>query len=159
MFRRLTPLLSAALLFGATASSAEGQDVGDPSRLAGVTSVSTRAHVTWDDEIVMAGGATGEQYEGALIQAFDAAMSDSSVTLDQEVPGFLMCRVETTFDGVIIAYSLRVEYHEPLGPNREPAITWFKSWLGTYGMQQLHLMFGLGDLCAEGFEEDWRSAN
>ena len=105
-------------------------------------------------------GATGGQYQDALIARVRALpWMAPSVALDPEAPGFLMCRVETTFDGVIIAYSLRVEYHEPLGAGGAPAITWFKSWLGTYGMQQVHLMFGLGELCAEAFEEDWNLAN
>lgn len=159
MVKLATSVQLATLLAGVSVSPCGAQEVGDPLRLTGVTEVSTRAHVTWDEEIVLAGGATGGQYEDALIAAFDAGMSGSRVALDQDAPGFLMCRVETTFDGVIIAYSLRVEYHEPLGADGEPAITWFKSWLGTYGMQQLHLMFGLGTLCAEAFEEDWNLVN
>ncbi len=159
MLLRPTCMLLAALLTGVAASGSHAQEVGDPARLAGVASVSTRANVLWDEEIVLAGGATGGQYQDALIAAFDLAMEGSGVVLDPDAPGFLMCRVETTFDGVIIAYSLRVEYHEPLGADGAPAITWFKSWLGTYGMQQLHLMFGLGELCAEAFKEDWNLVN
>lgn len=138
-----------------------GQTVADPARLAGLMEVQTRAEADWDELItVEAGGATSGQFLQALEASFRDAVAEADAA-PRVVDGALVtvtCHVDTFYDTGLIVYSLRVQTEEP-GPDGAPVITWIKSGVGSYTVQQLHLMFRLGEQCAESFLGDWRGAN
>lgn len=147
---------------GATAAeSAVAQDASDPARLSGLSSVGARVEATWDELITTeAGGATTGQFLQALRMSFEGAIADAEAgpTLDSDASRYLVCHVDTFYETGLIVYSLRVSLHEPF-PERGSVIIWIKSWVGSYTVQQLHLMFTLGEQCADGFAEDWSVAN
>ena len=58
----------------------------------------------------------------------------------------------------LIVYSLRTQLERPAADGQR-IITWIKSWVGSFTVQQMHVMFTLGEQCAESFLEDWKSAN
>ena len=141
--------------------SAAAQSVEDPARLAALTRVQVRAEAAWDELITMeAGGATPEQFEDALRQTFERtlAAADAGPSVVPGAPVTVACHVDTFYDTGLIVYGLRVQVESP-GPDGRPVVLWIKSWVGSYTVQQLHLMFSLGEQCAESFLEDWRSAN
>ncbi|MDX1495067.1 MAG: hypothetical protein R3253_13445 [Longimicrobiales bacterium] len=138
-----------------------GQSVDDPSRLGGVASVQLRAEAQWDELItVEAGGATEGQFLEALALTFRDAIAgaDAAPSLADDANVTVACHVDTFYDTGLIVYSLRVQT-EAAGPDGAPVITWIKSDVGSYTVQQLHLMFRLGEQCAASFLEDWRGAN
>lgn len=165
------PLLVATVLSSAStrllaaqsvpAPSVSAQSVEEPSRLAGVDRIQLRAEAQWDEAItVEAGGATPGQFLEALRMTFRESLgvADPSPGLDDAAPVTVTCHVDTFYDNPLIIYSLRVQTEEP-GADGEPVITWIDSWVGSFTVQQLHLMFRLGERCAETFLEDWRSVN
>lgn len=140
---------------------AVGQTVDDPARLSGLMTVDVHAEAQWDELItVEAGGATQGQFLEALQQSFrDAiAQADAAPGVLDGSPVTVTCHVDTFYDTGLIVYSLRVQT-ETAGPDGAPVITWIKSTVGSYTVQQLHLMFRLGQQCADSFLEDWRGAN
>jgi hypothetical protein len=152
--------LSAIALLG-LATPIAAQDVSDPARLAGVESVAVRASAVWDELITTsAGGATEAQFEEALLMGLRDAISgaERGPRLDDEAASFLLCHVDTFYESTLIIYSVRVSYHEP-GPGGQPAITWLRSWVGSYTAQQLHVIWTLADQCADAFLGDWRTVN
>jgi hypothetical protein len=160
---RTAPVLAGILFTGSLAAAASlcAQAVEDPSRLAGLERVQVRAEAVWDELITMeAGGATPEQFEDALRQTFERtiAEADAAPSIVAGAPVTVACHVDTFYDTGLIVYGLRTQVEAP-GPDRQPAILWIKSWVGSYTVQQLHLMFSLGEQCAESFLEDWSSVN
>lgn len=153
----LTGLLATACLPAAV----QGQSVADPTRLAGLMEVQTRAEADWDELItVEAGGATAGQFLQALEASFrDAiAQADAAPNVVDGAAVTVTCHVDTFYDTGLIVYSLRVQTEEP-GADGAPVITWIKSGVGSYTVQQLHVMFRLGEQCADSFLEEWRGAN
>ena len=73
-------------------------------------------------------------------------------------PTGLACHVDTFYETGLIVYSLRAQVERP-GDDGQPVIVWIRSWVGSFTVQQLHLMFSLGEQCAETFLEAWRSVN
>jgi hypothetical protein len=152
--------LAAATLSG-LAAPVTAQDVSDPARLAGVQGVAVRTSAVWDEMITTsAGGATEAQFEEALLMGLRDAIdsAERGPQLDDDAGAFLLCHVDTFYESGLIVYSVRVSYHEP-GPGDRPAITWLRSWVGSYTAQQLHVIWTLADQCADAFLEDWRSVN
>ncbi|MDA0327953.1 MAG: hypothetical protein O2958_02910 [Gemmatimonadetes bacterium] len=148
-------------LFAVWASPIAGQAVQDPARLAGVVRVQVRADAVWDEQItVSAGGATPEQFVEALRQSFASsiASADAAPSIVPGAPNTVACHVDTFYESGLIVYALRVHAERP-GADGAPVITWIKSWVGSYSVQQLHLMFRLGEQCAESFLADWKSVN
>ena len=137
------------------------QAVDDPTRLAGVDRVQLRASAAWDEMITMsAGGATPDQFRQALLQTFTESIADSDAA-PSVVPGApqtIACHVDTFYETGQIIYSLRTQLERP-GDDGQPVIVWIKSWVGSFNVQQMHVMFTLGEQCAESFLEDWRGAN
>lgn len=153
-------LLTTVLLAGAERPLA-AQSVDDPVRLAGVPAVRPDAEAQWDEAItVEAGGATPDQFLQALRMSFRETLAgaDPAPGVDDGAPVTVTCHVDTFYDNPLIIYSLRVQTEEARRDG-EPVITWIDSWVGSFTVQQLHLMFGLGEQCAESFLEDWRSVN
>lgn len=150
-----------AAAFGALAPALHAQSIDDPSRLAGVDRVDVRAEAVWDEGITMeAGGATPDQFLQALRQTFREAIAsaDAAPSVVEGAPVTVTCHVDTYYETGQIIWSLRVQT-EAAGADGRPVITWIKSWVGNFTVQQLHLMFQLGNRCAESFLEDWRGAN
>ena len=137
------------------------QSVSDPVRLAGLDPVQVRAEAQWDELITMeAGGATPDQFLEALRMTFreHIAEADAAPALEAGAPVTVACHVDTFYDSGLITWALRVQT-EVRGDDGAPVITWIKSWVGSYTVQQLHLMFRLGEQCAESFLQDWRGVN
>ena len=149
------------LLVGATPAPTLAQAVDDVSRLAGIDRVDVRVEAQWDELITMeAGGATPGQFLEALRMTFrdGIAQADAAPSVVDGAAVTVTCHVDTFYDTGLIVYSLRVQT-EAMGDDGAPVITWIKSDVGSYTVQQLHLMFRLGEQCAQIFLEDWRSAN
>lgn len=153
------------LLIAATALSlpeiAAAQDVGDTTRLAGLSTVDVRVEASWDDAITMdAGGATADQFRQALRMTFEETIesADAAPGLLEGAPTTVTCHVDTFYEPGQIIYSLRTQVEQP-GEDGAPVITWIRSWVGSFNMQQMHVMFTLGTQCAERFLDDWASAN
>ena len=143
------------------AEPGQAQEIGDPSRLAGVRSVAVRVTAVWDELITTAaGGATEGQFREALLMGLEAAIRNAEIgpTLGPDAPNYVLCHVDTYYDSGLIVYSVRVSHHEPDAQGR-PVITWLQSWVGSYPAQQLHLMWTLADQCAKALLEDWQTAN
>lgn len=156
----LTALLLPALLHAPAPASAQMEAFGDPARLRGVTPLAARAVVDWDQLITeTAGGATEDQFQQAVAQTFEAELEALGVSIDAGSERFLMCRVETLYNSGVIAFAARVELHEPFGSAGQTAITWHRTWIGTAPVQGMHLLFRIGEQCAEDFAEAWNAAN
>lgn len=147
-------LLLVTPAFAATRATAQDASFGDPSRLAGATPLGVRAAVQWDDLITeTAGGATEDQFHDAVVQTFENTLEGLGVALDPAAERFLVCRVETLYDSGLIAFAARVELHEPFGDGRSTAITWHRTWIGTTPVRGMHMLFTIGEQCAEDFVE------
>ena len=145
----------------ASAGAVAAQSVEDVSRLAGLASVDVRAEAVWDELITMeAGGATAGQFLQALQMTFRDAIADAAdaPAVVEGSPTSVACHVDTFYETGLIVWSLRAQVEAP-GPDGRPVITWIRSWVGSFTVQQLHLMFSLGEQCAEAFLESWRAAN
>jgi hypothetical protein len=156
---RLTAL--AAITFVAPTTAIHAQSIDDPARLAGIERVQLRADAAWDDMITQsAGGATGAQFEEALEMTFRDAITsaEAAPSVVAGAPATVACHVDTFYETGQIVYSLRTQLERP-GDDGQPVIVWIKSWVGNFSVQQMHVMFTLGDQCAESFLEDWKSAN
>ncbi|MCH1569744.1 MAG: hypothetical protein L7S64_00210 [Longimicrobiales bacterium] len=150
--------LAATLL---AAPSADAQSVEDVSRLSGVTTVDVRVSATWDEAITMdAGGATGDQFRQALLMTFKETISEAEAAPSalEGAPSTVTCHVDTFYEPGQIIYGLRTQLEQP-GEDGAPVVSWIRSWVGSFSMQQMHVMFTLGTLCAEQFLDDWVSAN
>lgn len=151
--------LALALLLVTPALAAKGagaQDAsfGDASRLAGAAPLGVRAAVDWDQLITeTAGGATEDQFQEAVVQTFENKLAELGVSLDPAAERFLVCRVETLYDSGLIAFAARVELHEPFGDGSSTAITWHRTWIGTTPVRGMHMLFTIGEQCAEDFVE------
>ena len=159
--RAVTTFVLHACLTGSVAASAAGQALQDPSRLAGLRQVQVRADAVWDEAITMsAGGATPEQFREAIQQTFQEsiATADAGPAVAPDAPTTVACHVDTFYDSGLIVYALRTQV-EAAGTDGLPVIVWLESSVGSYTVQQLHLMFGLGEQCAESFLAAWRSVN
>lgn len=153
-------LLFATLVQAPAEASAQMGAFGDPARLQGVTPVDVRAMVDWDDLITeTAGGATEEQFHQAVVQTFEATLREQEVDIDSSSERFLLCRVETIYNSGLISFAARVELHEPFGAPGQSAITWHRTWVGSAPVQGMHLLFQIGEQCAEDFVEAWTAAN
>jgi hypothetical protein len=153
-------VMAAAIAVALPHASVEAQDVGDSARLVGAGPVAVRVAVEWDEQITnTAGGATQEQYHEAVLQTFRQALEGTDVPLAEDAESFVLCRVQTYYDRGLIAYAVRVEYQEPLGPNGAPVVSWQRGWVGTTAVGGLHQMFALGEQCATDFAREWRAAN
>lgn len=147
--------------FGLVPSILEAQPLENISRLEGIRQVDVRAEAAWDEAItVSAGGATPDQFLDALRQTFRDALAeaDPGPTIVEGAAVTVACHVDTYYETGLIVYSLRTQVERD-GADGEPVITWLKSWVGSFTVQQLHLMFTLGAQCAESFLDDWASAN
>jgi len=141
-------------------AGASAQSLTDFARLAGADPVMAVVEVAWDDLITTsAGGATGDQFHQAMVWGFEEALASAGPSLVEDAPVQVVCRVETVFDGGVVAYSARVELRRVPADAGAPVITWFDSWVGTTGVQGLHQMFTLGQRCAKVFSDSWRLAN
>lgn len=152
--------LSIVLLLALPGAGA-GQSVEDPSRLAGIDRVQLRAEAQWDEMITMsAGGATPEQFRQALTMTFQETIEDAeagpSVVAGADLT--VTCHVDTFYETGQIVYALRTQL-ERLDSDGEPVIVWIKSWVGNFSVQQMHVMFTLGEQCAGSFLDDWKSVN
>lgn len=137
-----------------TSATAQDASFGDPSRLAEATPLAVRAAVQWDDLITeTAGGATEDQFHDAVVQTFENTLEELGVALDPAAERFLVCRVETLYDSGLIAFAARVELHEPFGDGSSTAITWHRTWIGTTPVRGMHMLFTIGEQCAEDFVE------
>lgn len=139
----------------------ESQTIDDPARLAGVERIQLRATSAWDEMITQsAGGATPDQFREALTMTFTDAISsaDAAPSVVPGAPLTVACHVDTFYETGQIVYGLRTQLERP-GDDGQPVIVWIKSWVGSFGVQQMHVMFTLGNQCAESFLEDWKSAN
>lgn len=135
-----------------TGLAAQETMFGDPSRLAGAEPLGARAVVQWDDLITeTAGGATEAQFLDAVAQTFEASLREQGVAVDPASERFLVCRVDTMYDSGLIAFAARVELHEPFGDGSGTAITWHRTWIGTTPVRGMHLLFTIGERCAEDF--------
>lgn len=144
-----------------TAAPTSAQAVDDPARLAGLDRVDISTEAQWDELITTeAGAATEGQFVEALGMSFAASMGEAETgpTVLEGAPVTVRCHVDTFYDRGLIVYGLRVQTEVP-GDDGEPVVTWIRSWVGSYTVQQLHLMFRLGEQCAESFLEDWQSVN
>lgn len=163
-FPTSTAIVAALLLTGAVSwpnRALHAQSPEDPSRLAGVDRVRVHAEAMWDELITReAGGATADQFLEALRMAFEAGISDADAapSVVGNAPVTVTCHVDTFYEAGLIVYSLRVQ-SELRGDDDAPVITWIRSWVGSFTVQQLHLMFRLGNQCAESFLDDWRGVN
>ncbi|MEX2471943.1 MAG: hypothetical protein WEA34_07185 [Gemmatimonadota bacterium] len=147
-------LLLVAPGVGATPALAQDASFGDRSRLAAATPLGVQAVVEWDDLITeTAGGATEDQFHDAVIQTFENKLAELGVSLDPAAERFLLCRVETLYDSGLIAFAARVELHEPFGDGSSTAITWHQTWIGTTPVRGMHMLFTIGEQCAEDFVE------
>jgi hypothetical protein len=143
------------------ATSGAAQEMDDPARLTGVTSVAARASAVWDELITTsAGGATPEQFREALAMGFEQALraTEGGPRYDPDAATSVLCHVDTFYEAGLIVYSVRVSLHEPDDRGRT-VITWLESSVGSYTVQQLHLVWTLADQCANSFLDGWRSAN
>ncbi|NNF14256.1 MAG: hypothetical protein HKN72_13580 [Gemmatimonadetes bacterium] len=160
--RTLTSLMTGiAIALAGAPTPSSAQDVADLERLSGLTTVDVRAEAQWDELItVEAGGATQGQFLQALQASFRDAIAeaDAAPSVLDGAPVTVTCHVDTFYDTGLIVYSLRVQT-EAAGADGQDVITWIKSSVGSYTVQQLHLMFRLGEQCADSFLEDWRAAN
>ena len=155
---RITVLLAATVLCTPPLGA---QSIENPTRLAGNARVQVRAEAVWDEMITMsAGGGTQDQFRGALAQTFEGTLAEAEAAprLVPGAPTTVACHVDTFYETGVILYALRVQLERP-GDDGEPIVTWIKSWVGSYSVQQMHLMFMLGEQCANAFLEDWRANN
>jgi len=160
---RSAALIALALAWASTLGHhpLQAQSIDDPTRLTGVDPVDVRAEASWDEAITMeAGGATPAQFLEALQATFGEAIAaaDAAPSVVEGAGTTIACHVDTFYDRGLIVYSLRVQT-EAEGDDGRPVITWIKSDVGSYTVQQLHLMFRLGEQCADLFLDDWRGAN
>jgi hypothetical protein len=159
--RRFGAVLCALGLSVAARAPLAGQSLEDASRLAGLETVGVRAEAAWDELITMeAGGATSDQFLQALEATFGDAIgnADAGPEVGDGGTASVACHVDTFYETGLIVYALRVQVERP-GDDGRPVIIWIRSWVGSFTVQQLHLMFSLGEQCAEAFLEAWRSAN
>jgi hypothetical protein len=150
-------LMTTAVL--AVPSSA--QSIEDPMRLSDVARVQIRGEAVWDQMITESvGGGTQEQFRGALEQTLEGVITeaDDAPSVVQGATATVACHVDTYYEAGLIMYALRVQL-ERQGSDGQPIVTWIKSWVGSYTVQQLHRMFTLGEQCAQSFLDDWRSVN
>lgn len=155
------PILVAALCAVLSPDGVRAQSIDDPARLAGVERVHVRAEAQWDEMITMsAGGATQDQFREALRQTFEEtiASADAAPSVVAGARETITCHVDTFYETGLIVYSLRTQLERP-GADGAPVIVWIKSWVGSFSVQQMHVMFTLGEQCAESFLDDWRGAN
>jgi len=155
---RVAAVVSVALGAGTAVAA---QEIANAERLAGLDRVQVRAEAQWDEAIVVeAGGGTADQFLQALAMTFEQtiASADAAPSVVDGSPTTVTCHVDTFYETGQIVYSLRTQVEEA-GPDGQPVITWIKSWVGYYTVQQLHVMFTLGEQCANSFLEDWKSAN
>ena len=160
---RVLPLSVVVVAVSAAAgpTATHAQSIDDPVRLAGVERVHVRAEAQWDEMITMsAGGATQDQFRQALQQTFEEtiASADAAPSVVAGAPETITCHVDTFYETGLIVYSLRTQLERP-GADGAPVIVWIKSWVGSFSVQQMHVMFTLGEQCAESFLDDWRGAN
>jgi hypothetical protein len=156
---RLTAL--AVITFATSPAEVHAQSIDDPARLAGIERVQLRADAAWDEMITQsAGGATGAQFEEALRMTFSDAITsaDAAPSVVPGAPLTVACHVDTFYETGQIVYSLRTQL-ERSGDDGQSVIVWIKSWVGNFSVQQMHVMFTLGDQCAESFLNDWKSVN
>lgn len=154
-------LTTSLALAAALPAGAASQGVDDPMRLAGVERVQLRASAQWDEMITMsAGGATPDQFREALDMTFRETieLSDEGPTVTPGAEVTVTCHVDTFYDTGQIVYALRTQLERP-GSDGAPVIVWIKSWVGNFNVQQMHVMFTLGEQCAESFLDDWKGAN
>lgn len=160
--RRPTALLSTVALAALGAgTSVAAQDIANAQRLAGLDRVQVRAEAQWDEAIVVeAGGGTADQFLQALEMTFEQTITSANAapSVVTGSPTTVTCHVDTFYETGQIVYSLRTQVEEA-GPDGQPVITWIKSWVGYFTVQQLHVMFTLGEQCANSFLDDWKSAN
>ena len=155
----LAPRLIFALFLGA--GSATAQSTEDVSRLSGVTTIDIRVEVNWDEAITMdAGGATADQFSQALRMMFEQTISSAerAPVVRPSARYTIACHVDTFYEPGQIIYSLRTQLEED-DSDGAPVIRWIRSWVGSFSMQQMHVMFTLGQACAERFLGDWQSVN
>ena len=156
---RLTAL--AVITFATSPAEVHAQSIDDPARLLGIERVQLRADAAWDAMITQsAGGATGAQFEEALRMTFSDAITsaDAAPSVVPGAPLTVACHVDTFYETGQIVYSLRTQL-ERSGDDGQSVIVWIKSWVGNFSVQQMHVMFTLGDQCAESFLNDWKSVN
>lgn len=155
-----TSIAIAPALAPADATAQDGRDIGHPTGLAGVERVAVRASAVWDELITTtAGGATGGQFEEALSMGFrDALAGGDGPTVTGDAPGFALCHVDTFYDSGLIVYAVRTSYHRPDSGGRY-VVAWLQSEVGSFTAQQLHLVWTLGERCADSFLGAWNDAN
>lgn len=157
VLRRASSWLALVAVPGAAAAQA----IDAPARLAGIEAVRVRADASWDEAITMeAGGATPDQFLDALRMTFESRLSQAPLALSvaDDAATTVACHVDTFYDAGLIVYSLRVQTEGP-GNDGGPVVTWIRSRVGSFTVQQLHLMFRLGEECAETFLQEWRTVN
>ena len=161
MRTRSTAVLLVSFFAPWAAPETHAQSIDDPTRLAGVERVQVRAEAQWDEMITMsAGGATQDQFRQALQQTFEEtiASADAAPSVVPGAEATITCHVDTFYETGQIIYGLRTQL-ERISSDGESVIVWIKSWVGNFNVQQMHVMFTLGEQCAESFLEDWQSAN
>jgi hypothetical protein len=153
--------VTVAMVTAGAATPASGQALDDPRRLLGIESVSLRSGLDWDELITTeAGGATAAQFARALEQGMAEVMraAAEAPSVDGEAAHTLRCHVDTFYDVGLVVYGLRVQVERPEAGGEAPVAVWIESHAGSYALNQLHLLSGLGRRCAERFLDAWRSA-
>ena len=161
MRRCFWTLLSLATSVAVSSGPVSGQVVGqEDAVLQGIAAVDAQVSVTWKDAITKDGGPTETQYQQDYLGAFRSVLSQGGLQISDEAPNYLFCSIALVYDsdtGVVSA-AQTVEYHEPMGPENQWAITWMLSQVYTVGLQN----FGGADdaqWCGTRFVESWRSGN
>mgnify|MGYP003321733324 CR=1 FL=1 len=151
----------AAALVALAATPGSGQALDDPQRLAGIEVVALASGLDWDELITTeAGGATAAQFAQALEQGMADVMkaAPEGPSVDTETVHTLRCHVDTFYDVGLVVYGLRVQVERAEAGGGAPVVVWIESHAGSYALNQLHLLSGLGRRCAEGFLDAWGRA-
>lgn len=135
------------------------QELGDPARLVGAPPLAVRTVVNWDRVLTeTAGGPTEGQFQEAVSKAFEESLRDFGVPIDPDSENFLLCRVETMYGNGVVAFTGRVELHEPFGAEGETAVSWQQPQIGALPVDEMQVLFRVGERCAEDFAEAWIAA-
>ncbi len=132
----------------------------EPVVLQGITAVDAQVAVTWRDGITKDGGPTETQYQESYLNSFRSTLNGGGLEISDQAPNYIYCSIALLYDedtGTVSA-AQTVEFHEPMGPEQQWAITWMQSQVYTVGLQNFD---GADDAqwCGSQFVSDWREGN
>lgn len=156
-------ILTALTLTCATAADALGQQADTPSRLpalADLERVTARTVVEWDREITMRGGTVESAFEADVLDAFESALLEAGVVLEDTLPARLDCVVSLTYgedrEGVV-EFLRTVRLMEPRDEDDLRGawvVRWSRGRVGSVPRRDLDGA-SIGRDCAEAFEGAW----